>query len=70
MTTTITYCGKQITVYQNQPPIMTNLKTLYNKMNDMALNFEFRRKLKTILYIELISGCAILHFADQTKLYL
>lgn len=70
MVTTITYCGKQITVYQNQPSIKSNFKILYNKLNDLALNFEFRKKLKIILYIELIRDCAIFYFADKTKLYL
>jgi hypothetical protein len=48
----------------------SNTKQLTNKLMEMELNFEFRRKLKMISLIEIIGEVAIFKYHDGTKLYL
>jgi hypothetical protein len=47
-----------------------NLNLLKNKLNEMELNFDFRKKLKKISSVELINDVAIFIYNDGTKLYL
>jgi hypothetical protein len=48
----------------------SNTTQLTNKLNELELDFEFRRKLKMISLIEIIGGVAIFKYHDGTKLYL
>jgi hypothetical protein len=48
----------------------SNTVQLSNKLNELELDFEFRRKLKMISLIEIIGGVAIFKYHDGTKLYL
>jgi hypothetical protein len=48
----------------------SNTAQLTNKLNEMQLDFEFRRKLKMISLIEIIGEVAIFKYHDGTKLYL
>jgi K+ transporter len=48
----------------------SNTAHLTNKLIEMELDFEFRRKLKMISLIEIIGGVAIFKYHDGTKLYL
>jgi hypothetical protein len=48
----------------------SNTAPLTNKLMEMELNFEFRRKLKMISLIEIIGDVAIFKYHDGTKLYL
>jgi hypothetical protein len=47
-----------------------NLKQLKQKLDEMELDFEFRKKLKMISSIELVNDVAIFLYNDGTKLYL
>jgi hypothetical protein len=47
-----------------------NLKLLKQKLDEMELDFEFRKKLKMISSIELVNDVAIFFYNDGTKLYL
>jgi hypothetical protein len=48
----------------------SNTTQLTNKLIEMELNFEFRKKLKMISLIEIIGEVAIFKYHDGTKLYL
>jgi hypothetical protein len=48
----------------------SNTALLSNKLNEMELDFEFRKKLKMISLIEIIGEVAIFKYHDGTKLYL
>jgi hypothetical protein len=48
----------------------SNTKLLSNKLNELELDFDFRRKLKMISLIEIIGEVAIFKYHDGTKLYL
>ncbi|QGR00213.1 hypothetical protein EHS13_22680 [Paenibacillus psychroresistens] len=47
-----------------------NLNQLKNKLTEMELNLDFRKKLKKISSVELINDVAIFIYNDGTKLYL
>lgn len=65
----IRFKNKPITVlnYSRKP---SNIELLHNKLKELQLNFEFRRKLKMISIIEIIGDVAIFKYHDGTKLYL
>jgi hypothetical protein len=65
----ISFKNKSIPVQYNLsgPHYLTSLN---NKLVEMEFNLDFRRKLKKISSIELISDVAILIYNDGTKLYL
>jgi hypothetical protein len=46
------------------------MELLSNKLKELELNFEFRKKLKMISLIEIIGDVAIFKYHDGTKLYL
>jgi hypothetical protein len=48
----------------------SNTVQLTNKLNELELDFEFRKKLKMISLIEIIGEVAIFKYHDGTKLYL
>jgi hypothetical protein len=49
---------------------VSHMELLTNKLNELELNFEFRKKLKMITLIEIIGEVAIFKYHDGTKLYL
>ena len=65
----ISYKNKPIRVQYNLSGPQ-NLKLLKLKLDEMELNFEFRKKLKKISTIELVNDVAIFIYNDGTKLYL
>ncbi|WP_127585430.1 hypothetical protein [Paenibacillus koleovorans] len=67
-TATISFKNRPIVVYQYASTAM--LGRLNAKMNEMEYNFEFRRKLKQVMSIELMSHVAIFQYRDGTKMYL
>lgn len=69
-TTTITYKKQKIVIRMYPKTALSNLITLESKLNELSLDFQFRKKIKIVLYIELIRETAILYYADGTKLYL
>lgn len=48
----------------------SNLDTLRNKLKEMEYDFEFRKKLKRVLSVDLVRDVAIFKYNDGTKLYL
>ncbi|UJF35940.1 hypothetical protein [Paenibacillus hexagrammi] len=48
----------------------SQMELLSNKLVELELNFEFRKKLKMISLIEIIGDVAIFKYNDGTKLYL
>lgn len=67
-TSVILFKNKSIPVHQYASPAM--LPLLSAKLSELEYDFEFRRKLKMILSIELLSQVAIFQYRDGTKMYL
>jgi hypothetical protein len=67
-TAVISFKNKSIPVHQYGAP--ATLKLLNDKLIELEYNFEFRKKFKQILSIELMSQVAIFQYRDGTKLYL
>lgn len=65
----IHYKDKTIAVL-NYTHKASHLVLLNNKLMEMELDFEFRKKLKIISLIEIIGDVAIFKYHDGTKLYL
>ncbi|MBO9608891.1 MAG: hypothetical protein J7639_23250 [Paenibacillaceae bacterium] len=65
----IAYKNKTIPVHRYEGCSMT-MEMLRGKMMDMQYDFDFRRKLKEVLFIEMIGGVAVFKYADGSKLYL
>jgi hypothetical protein len=65
----ISYKNKPIRVQLNLSGPQ-NLKLLKLKLDEMELNFEFRKKLKKLSTVELVNDVAIFIYNDGTKLYL
>jgi hypothetical protein len=68
-TSVISFNNKTIPVHLQLSSPLT-LRLLSEKINEMELNFEFRKKLKRVLTIELVNHVAIFKYSDGTKLYL
>jgi len=66
---TITFKNKIIPVL-NYSQKSSHLQALHQKLRELELNFEFRKKLKMITLIEIIGDVAIFKYHDGTKLYL
>jgi hypothetical protein len=67
--TTIRFKNKAIPVL-NHSTQSSHMKLLTNKLSELELDFEFRKKLKMISLIEIIGDVAIFKYHDGTKLYL
>ncbi|ANE48626.1 hypothetical protein SY83_00980 [Paenibacillus swuensis] len=65
----ISYKNKQITVHSALGSA-ANLNLLYTKLDEMQYDFDFRKKLKKISFIEMVGDVAIFKYTDGTKLYL
>lgn len=65
----IHYKNKTISVL-NYTHKASHIELLSNKLKEMELDFEFRKKLKIISLIEIIGDVAIFKYHDGTKLYL
>jgi hypothetical protein len=65
----ISFKNKTIPV-QLQLSSPLTLRLLYKKLNEMEMNFEFRKKLKRLITIEMVNDVAIFKYSDGTKLYL
>jgi hypothetical protein len=66
---TIRFKNKSIPVL-NFTHKRSHMELLSNKLKELELNFEFRKKLKMISMIEIIGDVAIFKYNDGTKLYL
>jgi hypothetical protein len=67
--TTIRFKSKAIPVL-NYSTKSSHMELLTNKLSELELDFEFRKKLKMISLIEIIGDVAIFKYHDGTKLYL
>lgn len=67
-TAIISYKNKSIPVHQYASSAM--LPVLNAKLSELEYDFEFRKKFKQILSIELMSQVAIFQYRDGTKMYL
>lgn len=65
----IRYKNKAIPVL-NYTYKVSHMELLTNKLYELELDFEFRKKLKMISMIEIIGDVAIFKYHDGTKLYL
>jgi hypothetical protein len=68
-TLSIRFKNKAIPVI-NYNQKVSHMDLLTTKINKLEFNFEFRRKLKMISFIEIIGDVAIFKYHDGTKLYL
>lgn len=68
-TTVISFKRKAIPVHRYDGCSMT-YDMLRDKMLDMQYDLDFRRKLKEVLFVEMIGTVAVFKYADGTKLYL
>lgn len=66
---TIRFKSKSIPVL-NYTHKVSQMELLTNKLKELELNFEFRKKLRMISLIEIIGDVAIFKYHDGTKLYL
>jgi hypothetical protein len=66
---TILFKNKTIQVL-NYTHKSSHLELLKDKLKELELDFEFRKKLKMISLIEIIGDVAIFKYHDGTKLYL
>ncbi|GAB2696885.1 hypothetical protein ACFQWB_12215 [Paenibacillus thermoaerophilus] len=65
----ITFKKKVIWVNERKSaPNSTEL--LMRKLEELEYNLDFRRKLKKILYIDIVNNVAVFIYADGSKLYL
>lgn len=62
--------GRRAVPLQNRASRLESRRLLNERMREMALDLEFRRKWKNVTNVELLSQAAIFQFADGTKLYL
>jgi hypothetical protein len=67
-TAVISFKNKSIPVHQYASPSV--LQRLNAKLSELEYDFEFRKKLKQILSIQLMSQVAIFQYRDGTKMYL
>ncbi|MEF2247021.1 MULTISPECIES: hypothetical protein [unclassified Paenibacillus] len=65
----ITFKNRSVPVYCNKDNNAL-VEQIHHKLQDLELNFEFRRKWKRIHFIEVIHEVAILQYNDGTKLYM
>ncbi|WP_051317950.1 hypothetical protein [Cohnella thermotolerans] len=62
--------GRRTVPLQNKANRLESRRLLNERMKEMALDLEFRRKWKKVTNVELWSDAAIFKFSDGTKLYL
>lgn len=62
--------GRRAVPLQNRANRLECRKLLNDRLQEMALDLEFRRKWKKVTTVELMSQAAIFKFSDGTKLYL
>ena len=65
----ITFKNRSVPVYCNKEAIGI-IEQIHHKLQDLELDFEFRKKWKRIRFIEVIHEVAILQYNDGTKLYM
>ncbi len=65
----ITFKDRSVPVYFNKNNSAL-IEQFHHKLQDLELNFEFRKKWKRIHSIEVVHEVAILQYNDGTKLYL
>jgi hypothetical protein len=69
MTKVITFKNRSVPVHYPSEQIRY-IDLLHNKLLEMELNFDFRKKWKRIKSVEMIRDVAILRYKDGTKLYM
>lgn len=69
MTKVITFKNRSVPVHYPSEQL-SYMELLQNKLQEMELNFDFRKKWKRIKSVEMIRDVAILQYSDGTKLYL
>lgn len=65
----ITYKKRSVPVFY-QVEKAQNYQKLNNKLQELELDFNFRKKWKTVKSVEMVRDVAILQYTDGTKLYL
>lgn len=65
----ITFKNRAVPVYYRNEQ-SSSVEQLNDKLFEMELNFEFRKKWKRISSVEMIRDVAIFQYNDGTKLYL
>lgn len=65
----ITFKNRSVPVYYRNDQSAA-VELLNNKLHEMELNFDFRKKWKRIHSVEMIRDVAIFQYNDGTKLYL
>ncbi|RUS48501.1 hypothetical protein [Cohnella sp. AR92] len=68
--TDILHFGQRTVPLLNRAKRFESRKLLQQRMKEMTLDLEFRRKWKTVTNVELWSDAAIFKFSDGTKFYL
>lgn len=66
----VTFGGRSVPVYLAANRPNDGIGMLRHKLDDMALDLDFRRKWRRIQSVELVHDVAIFQYADGTKLYL
>jgi len=62
--------GRRAVPLKNGAKRLDSRRLLNERMKEMTLDLEFRRKWKNVTVVELWSDAAIFNFNDGTKLYL
>lgn len=65
----ITFKNRTVPVYLPNDKTQ-NYQLLNNKLQELELDFTFRKKWKSIQSVEMVRDVAILQYNDGTKLYL
>ncbi|MBB6636217.1 hypothetical protein [Cohnella thailandensis] len=68
--TDILHFGSRTVPLLNRAKRLESRRLLQERMKEMTLDLEFRRKWKKVTNVELWSDAAIFKFSDGTKLYL
>jgi hypothetical protein len=65
----ITFKNRSVPVYYHNEQA-ASIEMLHHKLDELELDFNFRKKWKRIRFVEMIRDVAIFQYADGTKLYL
>lgn len=69
MVKVVSFKNQTVPVYLQNDKIK-NIELLNNKLHELELDFNFRKKWKIIKSVEMVRDVAILQYSDGTKLYL